>query len=60
VTSEPADPGWVAFNVILFRATMSTLAGTAGGELADFSFPPELLQLKLGAWFEVRPLYRFH
>ena len=49
VSSEPADPGLVAINAIVFRAAKSTLADTAGVEVADFGFPPELLQLKLGA-----------
>jgi len=49
VGSEPADPNLVAINAIVFRAAWSTLAGTAGVELADPGFPPELLQLKLGA-----------
>jgi hypothetical protein len=49
VSSEPADPGLVAINAIVFRAAKSTLAETAGIDIADFTFPPELLQLKLGA-----------
>jgi hypothetical protein len=49
VSSEPADPGLVAINTIVFRAAKFTLAETAGVEVADFGFPPELLQLKLGA-----------
>jgi hypothetical protein len=49
VRSEPADPGLVAINAIVFRAAKFTLAETAGVEVADFGFPPELLQLKLGA-----------
>lgn len=53
VRSEPADPGLVAINSIVFRAAKSTLAETPGVDVADFDFPPELLQLKLG------PLLRF-
>jgi len=49
VSSEPADPGLVAINAIVFRAAKFTLAETAGVEVADFGFPSELLQLKLGA-----------
>ncbi|HYL15787.1 MAG TPA: TniQ family protein [Terriglobales bacterium] len=49
VTSEPADPGLVAINAIVCRAAKFTLAETAGVEVADFGFPPELLQLELGA-----------
>jgi hypothetical protein len=49
VSSEPADPGLVAINAIVFRAAKFTLAETVGLEVADFGFPPELLQLKLGA-----------
>lgn len=49
VSSEPADRGLVAINAIVFRATKSTLAETAGVDVADFNFAPELLQLKLGA-----------
>jgi len=49
VSSEPADPGLVAINAMVFRAAKFTLAETAGFEVADFGFPPELLQLKLGA-----------
>ena len=49
VSSEPADPGLVAINAIVFRAAKFTLAETAGVEVADFGFPPELIQLKLGA-----------
>ena len=48
VTSEPADPDLVAINAIVFRAAKSTLAETAGGDVADYNFPPELLQLKFG------------
>jgi len=39
----------VAVNAIVFRAAKSTLAGTAGVDVADFNFVPELLQLRLGA-----------
>jgi hypothetical protein len=39
----------VAINAIVFRAARFTLAETAGVEVADFGFPPELLQLELGA-----------
>ncbi len=53
VTSEPADPGLVAINAIVFRAAKSTLAEAAGVEVADFGFPQEMLHLKLG------PLLRF-
>ncbi len=49
VSSEPADPGLVAINAIVFRAAKSTLAETAGVDVAGFNFPPELLQLRLGA-----------
>ena len=49
VSSEPADPGLVAINAIVCRAAKFTLAETAGVEVADFGFPPELLQLELGA-----------
>jgi hypothetical protein len=53
VSSDHADPGLVAINAIVFRAAKSTLAETAGVDVADSNFPPELLQLKLG------PLLRF-
>jgi hypothetical protein len=53
VSSELADPGLVAINAIVFRAAKSTLADTAGEEVADFGFPQEMLHLKLG------PLLRF-
>ena len=49
MSSEPADPGLVAINAIVFRAAKFTLAETAGVEVPDFGFPPELLQLNLGA-----------
>ena len=49
VSSASADPGLVAINAIVFRAAKFTLGETAGVEVADFGFPPELLQLKLGA-----------
>ena len=49
VSPEPADPDLLAINAIVFRATKSTLAEPAGVDVADFNFPPELLQLKLGA-----------
>jgi len=49
VSSEPADPGLVAINAIVFRAAKFTLAETAGSRWPDFGFPSELLQLKLGA-----------
>jgi hypothetical protein len=49
VSSETADPGLVAINAMVFRATKSTLADSAGVEAADFGFPPELSRLKLGA-----------
>ena len=39
----------MAINAIVFRAAKSTLAETAGGDVADYNFPPELLQLKFGA-----------
>jgi hypothetical protein len=49
VSSEPADSGLVAINAIIFRAAKFTLAETARVDVADFGFPPELLQLKLAA-----------
>ena len=49
VSSEPAYPDLVAINAIVCRAAKSTPVETGGVEVADFGFPPEVLQLKLGA-----------
>jgi hypothetical protein len=55
VNSEPADPGLVAINAIVFRAAKFTLAETAGVEVADFGFPAELFHLELGALLRFIP-----
>jgi len=39
----------LAVTAIVYRAAGSTLAEGAGANIADFRFPPALLQLKLGA-----------
>jgi hypothetical protein len=46
---EPPDPGLVAINANRLTRGQSTVAETAGVDVTDFDFPPELLQLKLGA-----------
>jgi TniQ len=49
VNPEPADPDVVAVAAMVYRAAGSTLAEAAVANIADFRFPPELFQLKLGA-----------
>jgi len=49
VSPELADPDMLAVTTIVYRAAGSTLADAAVANIADFRFPPALLQLKLGA-----------